>query len=342
MPNTTDVIKALIKKYAPLYVKRFIFSSQLYHTLPHLRGLINGDVNIKSSPVVLLSMPRSGSSWLGSVLGSHASVRYLREPVTTPYMLSGRGKISVFSCKKKDTVQYNRYVKKALSGLPSSSLKVLPYLHQWSELKTAKRLIIKEVNPLALDVYIQQGCEIIYLSRHPYSIAKSYNALSWKSNQLIEKKFSDNELSLILNHHQTLFKESYAFQQGFLLGWIESYSQQHLPNEASIIRYEDICRAPKEGIKSLLEILDLPSSDPNVQATLKQTLSGAKKNAGSFCIRRGASNIGYVEVPQDEQKQYDELMRGYNLAYTYFCRQFDIALSPLYNQNETFLKREYL
>jgi hypothetical protein len=44
---------------------------------------------LQQPPVLIISLPRSGSSWVGSTVGSAAHAAFLREPLTRAYTASG-------------------------------------------------------------------------------------------------------------------------------------------------------------------------------------------------------------------------------------------------------------
>lgn len=334
-------IKKCIHRYAPLAFKRKIFEYKFNSLVPHLKHLQVGSIKFHDNPILILSLPRSGSSWLGALLGTHREVRYLREPVTTRYMLSGKNRISLFSPLSINRKEYESYIKDALNGLPTSSAKVIPYREQWKDLNEKKRLIIKEVNPLALSLYLKHNCQVVYLTRHPYAIAKSYLALSWNAKQLITKKFSQEEMQTLLNRNPNLLQENYAFQQGFIFGWIEANTIAQLASNAMQVRYEDVCAHPASQIKKILNDLSLPYPDSKVNERLSKSLQGSTHQAGKFCLERDATQIGQIVLAEHEIDQYMDVMTGYDNAYTCCNFQQEKELIPRYSTNEPFVKREH-
>ena len=54
--------------------------------LPLAGELIAAAAPVRQPPVLLTSLPRSGSSWIGRILGSADEALYLREPLTQAYL----------------------------------------------------------------------------------------------------------------------------------------------------------------------------------------------------------------------------------------------------------------
>src|SRR4051812_45313414 len=82
-------------------------------------------------PVLVLSMPRSGSSWVGSVLGAAADAAYLREPLTEIHARR-RGGASFFEVDPAAPPDgYRRAGAVAFAGVPRFSAAVVAHREQW-------------------------------------------------------------------------------------------------------------------------------------------------------------------------------------------------------------------
>ncbi|MEI8649062.1 hypothetical protein P4S73_16155 [Paraglaciecola sp. Hal342] len=70
--------------------------------------------------ILLLSYPRSGSSWAGKVLATSKQLAYLREPVTQPYLKRFGGEQAVFKAEEchQDISIYKKLADDAFAGLP--------------------------------------------------------------------------------------------------------------------------------------------------------------------------------------------------------------------------------
>ena len=72
-----------------------------------------------SPPVVILSIPRSGSSWVGEILGISPTSLYLREPVTQTYIKKhGRGPVCFELDPENLPATYEASLNHVIKGLP--------------------------------------------------------------------------------------------------------------------------------------------------------------------------------------------------------------------------------
>ena len=57
--------------------------------------LLAKTVKSRRPATLILSLPRSGSSWVGEILGSAANALYLREPITQTLIASGESNLAI-------------------------------------------------------------------------------------------------------------------------------------------------------------------------------------------------------------------------------------------------------
>lgn len=132
-------------------------------------------------PVLVLSLPRSGSSWVGETLGRATNALYLREPVTQGDKAFWR---TVFSPEEPDVAEsYQRLADKAFLAWPDSPRNIVIFPPQWALIwRRPRRLVIKEVNPLACEWYIRRyQPRVLLLVRHPVGVALSWHKKGWLS-----------------------------------------------------------------------------------------------------------------------------------------------------------------
>lgn len=336
------MIKKLLKKIAtilPFFMKKRLESFKLFIKNPALFINTNNKLEFYNKKIIIISFPRSGSSWVGSILGAGDETLYLREPVTTPYLLEKRGRISVFDPEiTKGHDQYYSYIDSALNGNSPKLSSIYPYPKQWNESDKNKTLIIKEVNPFVIQRFNKTENQIIYLLRHPYSIAKSYKALQWKKNDLFTRKFQTSELKLIQTFSPTILTENFWFQMGYLLGWIEAKSKLSLNPQAIIIRYEDLCKAPQASFKQLFKQIQI-AYDRQVQNTLTQSFSTNLNTAvGEFSLQRNIESIAYVKVNKADEADYIELMTAYSQAIADHIKHYNTTVTSAYQVNCSLIK----
>src|SRR3990170_2276289 len=111
-----------------------------------LSGFIARRVPTLRPPLLLLAFPRSGSSWVGEILGSAKNALYLREPLSQGLNVRNgrRGTVTL-----QVDAAYGRDMDRAFLGLPTFPRHVVLFPKQWNlRGRPAARVVIKEVNPL--------------------------------------------------------------------------------------------------------------------------------------------------------------------------------------------------
>lgn len=313
-------LKLTLTKLLPHKSKFWFQKLKLLLKSPYLALNINTKNNTFNQKIVVISFPRSGSSWVGSILGSADNAQYLREPVTTSYMLAKPKRISVFTPEKCDNwPMYKHYIKQAFSGDSYRLNGIYKYPHQWLATtksvadKSISSLVFKEVNPLIIQQYQNQASHLLYLVRHPYSVAKSYSALNWNATNLFTKRFSDAEIETIQQANPELFQSNFWHQMGFLLGWIEARTKQQLNSKSITIRYEDICQDPITEFKQIFNRVNLLFNQ-RMHDIITETISNsATKNiaAGDFSLIRNKTDVTFVKVKTTDKANYIRLMTAY-------------------------------
>jgi hypothetical protein len=137
--------------------------------------------------ILLLSYPRSGSSWIGEVLSHSPDLAYLREPVTQPYharFSRDQPRDTVFLPRPGDAIEryYRRCATAAFAGIPPVELLDGSFPARAFRLsgRESRRLLVKEVNPLAAGWYLGQfALQLLVLIRHPAAVADSVLRAGW-------------------------------------------------------------------------------------------------------------------------------------------------------------------
>lgn len=332
-------LKRKLHNLLPVTFKWWLQRLQLWFKAPIFSLFFsNKKINIQQT-IIVISFPRSGSSWIGSILGAGDEALYLREPVTTPYLLENSGRVSVFDPEiTKDQHQYYAHINNALKGDAPKLSSIYAYPNQWNKNDKEKTLIIKEVNPLAIKLFQKTNNKIIYLLRHPFSIAKSYRALQWNKTDLFTSKFQQSELSLIQSLCPSIRNENFLFQMGYLLGWIEAKTKLELSDEAIIIRYEDFCKAPQDNFERLFKQSNLAFNE-QIQNTIAQSFSADSKAAvGEFSLQRNNESVAYVKVTKEDEAGYIEVMTVYSRAIADHNKQYNTKLTSAYRANCSLIK----
>ncbi|WP_286233222.1 sulfotransferase domain-containing protein [Thalassotalea sediminis] len=322
----------------PFCSRKYVEALKLLYRAPKSFFLIKRP-QIIATKTLVISFPRSGSSWVGAILGSDNESLYLREPVTTSYMLDKANRVSVFELGKcQDAPAYQKYITHALKGKARRANAIFKYPKQTLQNKRSVNLVIKEVNPLTVNLYNPFVDNTIYLVRHPYAVALSYQALNWQSQSLFEQRFEKAHMSQILACHPNLQQCCFWQQMGYLLGWIEAHTKHALTNRHLVTRYEDICAAPEEQFDALCNFSSLAFSTM-LKARLIRSISGKKAvEKGNFSLQRNISDVANIKIAYSDKSKHDKLINAYLLAGEHFNQLHQTAVSLSYQQESAFIK----
>lgn len=244
-------------------------------------------------PVVLLSYPRSGSSWVGWILGTSPDVVYLREPINHQLQRRDGG------AKPVETVidpyadaatarWYARAADRAFAGIvPDGRAEIVadPATLRLRE-RRRRHLLVKEVNPLAVELFVARyRPKIVLLLRHPAAVAGSWERLGWLGGAF-------EEFGLSYGRHL-----AHALATGSR-GWL-------LP-----VRYEDLAAAPAVEFPRLFAALGI--RPPAGLAGVLQEFCEAPAAASSpYDIRRTSAAEADKWRRTMPPAQVAAVMRGY-------------------------------
>lgn len=136
-------------------------------------------------PVLILSMPRSGSSWVGKMVGNAESGLYLREPINQS-ILEHTELPTLFDVASEHVASKVRpFARNVFTGYPAFDRGIVKKPERWSWGRPAEgRMVVKEVNPF-LYPWLEDSFDFttVYLIRHPAAVASSFRKLGWNAQQ---------------------------------------------------------------------------------------------------------------------------------------------------------------
>lgn len=317
MKKVKPLLILMLYKFLPYLLIKRLQTWKFFLLRPRLIFNLNKKFENCDKPILVLSAPRSGSSWVGDILGTGENVRYLREPVTSAYMQGEKKRVSLFELEKcEDLPFYLHQIKHALEGKLSFVNGVVKNPKQWKDGEIPKPLVIKEVNPFLISHCKEYcNCKVIYLVRHPFLLAKSFKALGWLENIDLDKRLTTSHVKL-LSEHFDLSSQSKEFELGVLLGVAEYTMLSELSEMADflVVKYEDLCKEPIKQFSSLFQFSKL-TFDIQIQNKI-QNSTFAKKEvaAGDFSLRRNSIKAAKITEQMIQSQEYIDTMSGYNSA----------------------------
>ncbi|MCU0285316.1 MAG: sulfotransferase domain-containing protein [Acidobacteria bacterium] len=272
--------------------------------------------------ILVISLPRSGSSWVGEILGSARNALYLREPITQSHFAEG-GKITLVDIDPNlHPVNYQHFGHLAFSGLPAFPGTVVIFPNQWGlTARKNKRLVIKEVNPLAFEwILPKYKPRIILLVRHPAAVALSWKRLGW----IPTKEDLLYSTGRLLNGSLSRWKENIMSAanfwelQGALQGAVLRKALDCVANhdDARIIIYEKLCASYRDTFHELFRFSQL-QWDNHIEELIAAKSSGddSVNPYGTMRNSKKMPNAWKDKIPAAELDNLRKYFSAFNLPF---------------------------
>lgn len=275
----------------------------------------------QSPPVVILSMPRSGSSWVGEIMGLSPGSLYLREPITQTYLnQSPQGSPSFFEFDGAAPPKaYQTSAKNVFSGLPRFNHWITIFPKQWAlSQRRHKRIITKEVNPFMLPWLIKNyRPRIIYLLRHPVATASSFKRMGWAGEQF-EFRLSAETLKQKIPHYPQ-FTHSFWAEHGAFQAFLLQETLKHAEgyDDFKLVKYKDICANPLTVFKDLYGFSGLEWNE-TVERKIRRHLHPEQINTDPYSIYRDTAHEvkkWKKQVPEEKIVDVKNAWLSFDLPY---------------------------
>jgi hypothetical protein len=248
-------------------------------------------------PVLVLSVPRSGSSWVGVTLGRAQNALYLREPMTQSclayFRQTGHPQNVVYEVEPSTASGvFARAASKAFSGLPVFPPWVVTFPEQWDlQSRKKRRLVIKEVNPMACKLLVEQyQPRVILLVRHPAAVSLSYVNMEWLSRPL------GRQLGEHLGETLRMALDGLADYDNY-----------------TVVTYEELCAAPVSVFQRLYEFSELMWDDSS-KAYIRRRTSGEDPDGRDHRYGTSRDSRRMIRAWDSElsKEELEQLRAGYS------------------------------
>jgi hypothetical protein len=265
------------------------------------------------SPIYIVGLPRSGTTWLASILNTAWGVKYFYEPFNQQHVpeakphwmkyLTASDTDPAFAqfCRYIFTGQLkNPYVFRALSN---------PYKMFDGKLSWLPgRIMVKDVHSCMSLEWIDQHIapKIVIIVRHPCSTVSSWiRTFNTKKNRrldLLDKLLNQNKLMRDhLEPFENHLKQSEGLLQDSAAFWGAAYyvilRQKHLHPNWIFVQHEELCRNPRLEYQKLFDQLDLRWT----KATDRLLDSSTSENSGKAYVPKRISS----EEPDKWKKELE-------------------------------------
>lgn len=256
--------------------------------VPGIRHAVLTRRRASNRPILIIGIPRAGTSWIGAVLGSTNGSVYLREPLTqtTPPSTHGFGWVrDPGDASTEELASLTKNASDAFAGLPRFARRINPDRSQFTLRGRCDRVVVKEVNPLYLPILLE-GREpiIVHVLRHPAAVAASWSALDWMHRAPWPPALQSQMTAHGVDEHDPWERHG-AWQAALHLQVLAARTP------AATVPFETLASAPMDGFEQLTTEIGL-HLDEELRATVLE-LSGATAADGPFGVRRrSAERVG--------------------------------------------------
>jgi hypothetical protein len=280
--------------------------------LPGLRGWLARQFPTAGPPVLVVSLPRSGSSWVGEELDLSPDALYLREPLTQAYLARVRGTVPVEFEVDPDhpPSAYRAAANAAFAGLPAFPAGVVRRPERWGLAdRRTRRTVVKEVNPLALAWITRvHRPRVILLVRHPAAVAASYFRLGWSGRNLAGRFLPGRLAALGVDpeaHRHSFWSTHGMFQALALEGALAALDGDP---DARVVHYEHLCAEPLATFRDLYAFAGLTWTGA-VEAELTRASTEPGDRGDTYGTRRDSRAMAEAwraEVTGDDLREIRE------------------------------------
>jgi hypothetical protein len=206
-------------------------------------------------------MPRSGTTWVGRTLGDAPNALYFNEPVSEVHVAE-QNRATFFEVDPDNPPpSYVWPLRFAAAGVPSFGPSTTDSVGLFARL--GKRVVIKEVNPLAIEFYVRAlSPTLVYIVRHPAAVAVSLQERGWGWDGIYEQRFLSS----------TVLPEVPANFWG-RIGAIQGLALRMATSVTALVAYEDVCAHPFACFRDLYDVCGLRWTDA-VAASLRASIGG--------------------------------------------------------------------
>jgi len=226
----------------------------------YLAGLIAA----QKSPIYILGLPRSGTTWIATVFNSAESVKYFHEPFNCTNV-PGASQFCMQYLSSEGNLEFERRCRAAFAGhIKDSSVRWMLTSHYRRFPWWPGRIVIKDVcSCLSADwVYQHLAPIIVIVIRHPCAVAASWSSLHYDVDRHITAVLRQkNLIGDFLRPFERTMKSAKNFWQKIGALWGATYyvllEQQKIHPEWIIIEHEALCLDPVKKFRELFDTLNL-------------------------------------------------------------------------------------
>ena len=225
-------------------------------------------------PIYIVGLPRSGTSWLASVLNTAWGIKYFYEPFNKDQVVEAKPYWMKYIRADDDEPEFALFCRDAFAGRvnkrPVTRKLSTPYSLVRGRLRWLPgRVMVKDVHTCMSLEWIDRHIKpfTIIIIRHPCALISSWfrifkSTVKQRSANELQKLISQPRLiEDYLKPFEHLFQQDGDFWQQTALYWAAVYyvileQKKHHPDWI-VVQHEHLCQEPIKEYKQLFDKLDL-------------------------------------------------------------------------------------
>ncbi|TFI60298.1 sulfotransferase [Sphingomonas parva] len=266
-------------------------------------------------PLLIVSHPRSGSTWVGRTLGRSASALYLHEPLTLSHLQRDPGSPVFAFAAGLPPPLYAGAASAAAIALPAFPPNIVSSPSQWTLTgRCRKRLVVKEVNPLSIGWLARLlSARVVYLVRHPAGVAASFARMGWLEDLGpvgLERRFGRRKAAELQADPRL---RSVWHRMGAVQALVHRQAADQLATVASstVVQYEDLCTTPQSGFRSLCEFAGLAWDSAIEETVARDCFVADHEPRDSYGVVRNSRQMRAAWRQDLGQAELRDLREGY-------------------------------
>jgi len=222
-----------------------------------------------SSPILIAGLPRTGTTWLASILSTASGIKYLHEPFNPKYFPESASYTRKYIRCDSEDERFIQYCHTVFSGQLNNNQELTPYYQNLLYKKIPwwpGRILVKDVHcGMSLDWIARHvNPSIAIVIRHPCAVAASRFRLfaRGQGQKLIQSLLSQPTLMRdYLSPFESLIEDAQTIWQQMAVFWGASYylmlEQQRQHPEWIVVQHELLCQEPEKQYRQLFDKLSL-------------------------------------------------------------------------------------
>jgi Sulfotransferase family len=292
-----------------------------------INSLLTGLKNYQKPPIYIVALPRSGTTWVVSILNTVPGIKYFNEPFNIDHVPEALPHIRKYLRANDNDPEFAQFCQNAFTGKINNAFVKHQLCQPYKKMPWLPgRIVVKDVHSNLAVEWIDRHIVpmTVIMMRHPCAFALSWSSLYKSIDKNIEQFTSQpNLMEDYLQPFQHLFKDAQTLWEKLGLFWGASYyvmlSQQKKHPNWLVIQHEQLCVDPVAEYQKLFAQLDLPWTKPTQEVL-----------DGSMTKDSGKPYVPQRITSQEPDKWKNKLESAQISAIQRFVQPFEINGYPAF------------